>query len=324
MQRPLRFILLLGLQKSDLWAQQESIHASSGTTTRIEGGAEPDNRYLSRPKEFDAFDDLPKTIQDVARTSLRKLCVCEITLGTCYTVFAYREGFLTCAHALEVLEQAAQTYEKDTGKKCENKFLILEPDSKASPVNVVLEKRGAWPKRPGMFMMTTWKPENHFAIPLDQIADHRSDLAYLKVTGLRVPAVPLVGGEAQFKKGQKVYHLGFSNGPGLSDQFKASGNPFPQVSSGEIRDIKSKNIEADFLGVPGTSGGPVLSEGGKLLGVFWGKQQTYRESLLSLKPNAFVEQHGYPRERSYFIPIDAVDSFLSTLPPTTSSGGKAP
>jgi hypothetical protein len=78
----------------------------------------------------------------------------------------------------------------------------------------------------------------------------------------------------------------------------------PARTDGVVTSVNPINNSADFIGVDGMSGGPVLNSKGEMVGLFWGKEPNERdEGLFYVKDGKFGLPEKMPRETSYFIPV---------------------
>jgi S1-C subfamily serine protease len=110
--------------------------------------------------------------------------------------------------------------------------------------------------------------------------DRTHDLAVLKVTGLASLPRPLeLKGAAEPEETMTVYMFGFPFGAGLSS---SKGNPSITVSKGAISALRlDDRKELSFIQIeaevhPGNSGGPVVDDRGRLLGVIHAKRPDTR------------------------------------------------
>lgn len=104
--------------------------------------------------------------------------------------------------------------------------------------------------------------EKQFAIDGYTAIDKDRDLAILKVTGLRAPALPL-GNSANVQVGETVYAVGNPRGlegtfsPGAISSIRPEGNSV----------IRGKILQITAPISPGSSGGAVLNSRGKVIGI---------------------------------------------------------
>jgi len=266
-------------------------------------------------KQFLKPKNLPESVKTAVRKSVRKLCGCEIKLESCITVTSIgKKGqFITTEHALESwikqVHRMVKNSEKE-GKQCPYNFISIKEDGQIIEVSWSALKRGSPPTSQGPAGIRFWIPRNHYKHGTESFPDHSQDLALLEIPELQEDTVPLKFASG-YIKGTEVYHGGF---PVLravlpKDISKYLVQPMALVSTGNVQSISGKNVEADFLGVVGTSGGPVLNKEGHVVGIFWGKATTWREALM-LDKEVFFEKNGYPRERAFFIPYQYVQAFI--------------
>lgn len=273
-------------------------------------------------KEFLLPNQIPTKIAEVGHDSVRKFCVCTLSAENCLTSFAVTNDgvFMTNEHALEMFTKSFKDTKKmyylETGKPCPYVGVVMvEPPNTVMQVKITDIKRGSWPAPKADAKQAGYDPDTYYQ---GKGGNHTNDLATFKVEVIptsqvrpKPPGGPLVTKAIELSDdsafvGQKVFHLGF---PQIGARVQGL-DPLPQVSGGAISALNGVNIEADFLGTFGTSGGPVLDEQGKLLGVFWGKEATFRESFRSGEMMASINKYGHPRERSYVIPLANVKAFI--------------
>jgi S1-C subfamily serine protease len=93
-----------------------------------------------------------------------------------------------------------------------------------------------------------------------------TDVAILKVDGTRLPTLELADGVAGLQQGSEVFALGFPESAtdtfGVNEPSMAAGRLSRVVASGPNREL-----EADLRAEGGMSGGPVLDEHGRVVGI---------------------------------------------------------
>lgn len=123
--------------------------------------------------------------------------------------------------------------------------------------------------------------------------------------------------EDKVDENEKVKGFGLPQKQFLEEEeIPATPDALAAISDGTILELGKTNGEADFLGVNGTSGGPVINSKGEVVGIFWGKQRTPRESMVTFtQPGGiyWLEKYGYPRERALFVPLNHVETFIKDL-----------
>jgi S1-C subfamily serine protease len=271
---------------------------------KLEGYGQPEKQFLASEK-------VPAIVLAKINGAVRRLCVCKIEIGNCVTAFAaVREQFLTNEHAINVLaeKQEELILHPKTKTKCDGEFLVQGPRGKAIPVKLSVLKRGKVHEQSAPDKISSWFPAKYFSTKTEDYSDHTQDLALVRLEGIK--AQPLLA-ETELKTGEKIYHAGFPIHP----RYLSYDQDKPVISEGTVLALTARNNEADFLGVNGTSGGPVVNASGDLVGVFWGKERTWREEPLNLNVETkakFFAKYGYPRERSFFMPVEAVINFLKS------------
>jgi S1-C subfamily serine protease len=102
-------------------------------------------------------------------------------------------------------------------------------------------------------------------------ADPETDLAILRVTGLKDPPTPIdIAGSPKLFETMSVYSFGYPFGQALA---VAKGNPNVTVGKGSISSLRNDDtgelsvVQIDGALNPGNSGGPVVDTKGKLVGI---------------------------------------------------------
>ena len=95
----------------------------------------------------------------------------------------------------------------------------------------------------------------------------RDDLALISVPDLagRVPALPIRGGNP--RQGERVYGLGHPFAPIAGRSSAMEGMLLWSVSEGIVSAVGEKLIQTDTALNPGNSGGPVVDEQGRIVGI---------------------------------------------------------
>lgn len=269
---------------------------------KLEGFGLPEKQFLPTAQ-------IPKKVLDKIVGAVRRLCVCRVAPRNCITVFSgTKDEFLTNEHALNLLAgmKKGDVANPDEIAPCVSEFVVHDMNGKTVPVKLSVLKRGKVGDRAHEVGQSRWYPAKYYSIKTEEYSDHRQDLALIRLKG--ITSKPLLA-ETDLKEGERVFHAGYSMHP----RYAPYDQPYAAISDGRVIKITSKNIESDFLGVNGTSGGPVVNANGDLVGVFWGKERTWREEPFTYNvenKTKFFQKYGYPRERAFFVPVSAVIEFL--------------
>lgn len=235
-------------------------------------------------KEFLDQEEVPSKIK-TASNAVRALCWCGVNPDYCSTIFSLGSGrFLTNQHVMDFFKAQMRDMPVDrVGKKCD------WIDSQGKKLTVKIIKEGSWDKK-----------------AKGSSPDHSKDLVMIEIKEMSyVPAIDLGDDDSPYIR-QKAFLIGFPGGRLPYVKFDRKYQA-PLISVGEVKNLTFVNGIADFIGVNGMSGGPVLTEEGKLLGVFWGKDPNERDESFFTSddlPNNLRE------ERASFIPLRHIKKFI--------------
>ncbi len=239
---------------------------------------------------------VPEAVES-AMAAMVRLCACyspkDSQPNNCITLTAVGTGgrFVTNLHALDGLKKTLKT----DSASCEKPFFFIPSEKGIQRIEIPETLRiGKRPK------------------DLTDKKNHTWDLAQIRIPELKDVKPLNLSPEDGPTVNTVAYHIGFPRNFGLRPLQAC-------VSFGKVKEIKSLYFESDFLGVIGTSGGPVLDEQGHITGIFWGKEPTPREDpLLGFASPKFKEAQNnntgfkdrqYP-ETSYSIPVTVLRDFL--------------
>ncbi len=293
-------------------------HYCGSSDPKPKGYQKPEKQFPLEPSRFLERKQVPEHILNLAKQSTRRLCTCNVSFSNCITIFAITDGgvFITNEHAVQFLESNLRARKEDPtrygGPPCKYDYVAVDDSGTKVPVTPRFVKRGAHKRNANDVGMSLWKPSEHFKLKTEDFEDRTTDLATLEITELET-AMAIPYAKEKLRTGSLVYHFGFP-AVNTGEPSKETLDPFdliPSVSSGQVSSIAPKNVEGTFLGIEGTSGGPVVSEKGELVGIFWGKALTWRESLDTPEIKHYLDENGYPPERSFFIPAEYVKEFLA-------------
>jgi hypothetical protein len=234
-------------------------------------------------KFFLAKSRIPPAIKAASR-SVKSICWCKNSGDTCATFTSIGQGrFITDQHVMD-------SFQGDISQNHDCGWVVAEKNNQSAPINLRIVRTGRWDKDP--------QGRDH---------NHSRDICVVEILELRdVPAIRMAS-NASIRSGTAVYHLGYPAGRLPYVPFDRAANT-PLVSKGSITNLTQYNGEGDFIGVNGTSGGPIVNTGGELVGLFWGKEATKRDSEMF---DASSLPSVGPPEKSYFIPLQYVQAALN-------------
>lgn len=255
-------------------------------------------KYFLKPTQ------IPKLIR-TASESVKELCYCGINSENCITITAIglNGRFVTCEHAVEVLLSIKQDYDENPAECLGSGlgFYTIGLDHKPQKTNIEIKKLGYWNGQANSTVHQT----------------HDRDLAILEIAALADTPPLKIASSNSVGTGQKVFHIGFPTFNRRLEKVYSVNTSGPKVSEGTITSLGEREGVGNFLGAPGTSGGPVLNSSGELVGLFWGKESTFREQLIYTADdlellNKYLNGRRLriPFERSYFVPVDPVRQFI--------------
>ncbi len=98
-------------------------------------------------------------------------------------------------------------------------------------------------------------------------ADPGEDLALVRVEGLKGALEPLVMVEEPLQRGQRVYGLGHPFGPAAEQAEPLEGLLLWSVTEGIVSGVGPRLVQTDAALNPGNSGGPVVDNEGRIVGI---------------------------------------------------------
>lgn len=98
-------------------------------------------------------------------------------------------------------------------------------------------------------------------------ADPREDLALVKVDGLAGAIEPLALTDTPLQRGQRVYGLGHPFGPAAEQAEPLEGLLLWSVTEGIVSGVGPRLVQTDAALNPGNSGGPVVDNQGRIIGI---------------------------------------------------------
>lgn len=256
-------------------------------------------RPLAPTKYFLTSQSVPKNILEASK-SVRNICFCKNSDFTCATMTAIGKGrFVTNEHALEGLLRDKTRFESEKKTACG--WYVATPNFGAEKINLQVLARGYW---------------DHDVSGSD--LNHSRDLSFIYIPELEQDQSFLMPASKDIRHNEKVFVMGYP----IQNRYIpfSRKNLEPAISDGVVTSIYETNASADFVGVNGMSGGPVVNENGELVGIFWGKESNKRDDSLwesnALKRSAQGKPllpDELPRETSYFIPVKYIIDTASRL-----------
>lgn len=254
----------------------------SGNSSCYASGVISDKTPIDR-KEFLNIDGLNESIKYAAK-SVKPICWCMVSVNNCGTMFSIGNGqFLTTQHVIDSFEK----FFKDPETSKQKCGWVTENNK---PISINILKSGSWDKKQS--------GGSH---------DHSKDLILMQIDELKeIPGLKIAKSE-NLELRQKIYDIGFPAGR-LPYVHYDMTYKISLASEGTITNLHESYVKANFVGVNGMSGGPIVSEDGELIGVFWGKERNERDEVF-FKVEPLSKQ--LPPEESYFTPLKHIKEFLN-------------